>query len=42
MIVHGVADYDSEFEDFIELDHADAFSVFSDDWEDLYGDGDGV
>lgn len=30
---HGIADYD--FEDFIELDHSDAFSVFSEDWEEL-------
>jgi len=34
----GVADYD--FEDFIELDHSDAFSVFSEDWEDLCSDDD--
>jgi len=30
---HGVADYD--FEDFVQLDHADAVSIFSEDWEDL-------
>jgi hypothetical protein len=29
----GLADYD--FEDFIELDHDDSFSIFSEDWEDL-------
>ena len=31
---HGIADYDFE-DDFIELDHSDAFSVFSEDWEEL-------
>jgi hypothetical protein len=29
----GLADYD--FEDFIELDHDDAFSIFFEDWEEL-------
>jgi hypothetical protein len=27
---------DGDFDDFIELDHDDDFSDFSDDWEDLY------
>ncbi len=37
---HGIVDYD--FEDFIELDHDDAFSIFSEDWEELCSeDGDG-
>jgi hypothetical protein len=34
----GDACYD--FEDFIELDHADAFSVCSEDWEELCSDDD--
>ena len=35
---HEINDY--EFEDFIELDHSDTFSIFSEDWEDICaGDG---
>ena len=35
MIIQDREIYDYEFEDFIELDYSDTFSVFSEDWEDI-------
>lgn len=38
-----IQDHDYEFEDFIELDYSDTFSIFSEDWEDVCaGDDDDV